>query len=61
MFQDRMEESKLHEVRMRYVPGLDSSMRITYKGRTFQIKSILNVEENNQFLQIMALEGGTGT
>lgn len=56
-----MEESKLHEVRMRYVPGLDSSMRITYKGRTFQIKSILNVEENNQFLQIMALEGGTGT
>jgi SPP1 family predicted phage head-tail adaptor len=45
-----------HKVRMRYIAGLLPAMRIVWGTRTFEIESILNVQERNRELVIMATE-----
>lgn len=59
-FADRVEPLTSHTVRMRYAEGLTTSMRILFGTRIFEIKSIIDVEEENEFLEIMADER-TGT
>lgn len=41
---------------IRYLPGLNADMRITYKSRTFQIQSIINDDEANKTFTIMCKE-----
>lgn len=45
-----------HKITMRYVHGITDAMVGVYKSRRFRFKSVLNVEERNQELQIMAVE-----
>lgn len=59
-FAQRIEPLTTHYVRMRYLAGVLASMRIVYSGRVFQIKSVINVNEESQFLEIKASET-TGT
>jgi len=40
----------------RYLRGLTPDMTIQYQGRTFLIHDILNIQEKNEFIVIMAIE-----
>jgi SPP1 family predicted phage head-tail adaptor len=40
----------------RYIEGITPDMTIKFKGRAFNIQSILNVDERNRFLEIYAVE-----
>jgi len=44
------------QVRIRYLPGITSAMRITYQGRIFNIQSVINPNEANRELVLMCLE-----
>jgi len=41
---------------IRYTPGIDPAMRIVYKGRIFDIESVINDDERNETLTIIATE-----
>lgn len=43
-------------IRLRYLAGIVSTMRVVYQGRVFAIQSVINVREANRELQLMALE-----
>lgn len=43
---------------IRYRPGIDSSMRINYKGRIFNIESAINDDELNKTITLIAKESG---
>ena len=45
-----------HRIRCRMLHGINPKMRIKYKGRTFNIKSILNGGERCRQLEILAVE-----
>jgi SPP1 family predicted phage head-tail adaptor len=45
-----------HRVKMRHLEGLESTMRILYGARAFEIKSIMNIKEKNQELEILCVE-----
>lgn len=45
-----------HRIRLRYLPGVDSTMRILFKGREFRIEAIRNIEERNTETEILAVE-----
>lgn len=46
-----------HTIRMRYTPGITSSMRIVYKGRIFEIVGPpRNLDEENRITEILAKE-----
>jgi len=42
--------------KIRYFPDVSTKMRIQYQERNFEIKRIINLSEQNQFLQIISLE-----
>lgn len=41
---------------IRYHDGITTKMRILYNNRTFNIKSVLNLNESDRVIDIMALE-----
>ncbi|AVP87141.1 hypothetical protein phytr_1830 [Candidatus Phycorickettsia trachydisci] len=41
---------------IRFTPEIDKSMRIFFKRRYFLIKKIINVEEQDKILEIIAVE-----
>lgn len=45
-----------HKMMMRYMAGLNTKQRIKFGDRYFSITSIINLDEANRFLQIMAAE-----
>jgi len=45
-----------HKIRMRFRAGIDTTLRIVYGTRVFNIDAVLNVHELNKELQIMATE-----
>ena len=45
-----------HKIELRYMDGIDSSMRIVYGSRVFNIESVINVREKNRTIEIMATE-----
>ena len=46
-----------HEIKMRYLPGITSAMRIVFEGRFFNLSRPLNTNERNIELIIPATEG----
>jgi SPP1 family predicted phage head-tail adaptor len=62
---ERIEAMKLdneltHKIRVRYRPGITAKMRIKFRRKSvtryFNIRSILNPDERNIYLEIMATE-----
>lgn len=41
---------------IRYLPGIDTSMRILFKGKHYNITSIDNIKYRNRFIEIKAME-----
>ena len=53
-----IDSSISHEITIRYRPDLtfSSDMLIRYNGREFAIKSLYNIDEQNNYIKIMAVE-----
>ena len=50
-------ETKItHKIVIRYFNEIDNNMRIIYNNRIFNIKSILNIKEQNKYLEILCEE-----
>lgn len=45
-----------HEIVIRYKNNIDATMIVEYKGRKFDIDSVININEANRYLKIMAKE-----
>ena len=45
-----------YNVLTRYFPGITTDMRISFRDCVFNIESVLNIDERNEQLQIVAVE-----
>jgi len=54
-----LQTRRTHTIRLRYLSGLNTSMRVTYDGRTFYVHGIRNFDERKFFI-ILDTEEGVG-
>jgi SPP1 family predicted phage head-tail adaptor len=59
-FAQRVESRIDHDIRIRYQAGLNTTMRIVFGSRIFEIKSLIIEDEIKEFISILAAER-TGT
>lgn len=53
----RKDEAEVtHEITIRYIRGLNPSMRATFEGRIFKFRAPINVDEKNRGIIINAIE-----
>lgn len=52
----RLEADTTHRIFIRYRTGFTTSDRVNYGGRLMQIRAIINIEEQNKWLEIYADE-----
>ena len=50
-------EEKMIRFTIRFQAGITEKMRINWDGRIFNINAVLNIQENNDMLVLMATEG----
>lgn len=56
-FRNNMESAEVsHKIKIRYYAGLTPAMRIKLGSRLFDIQSIINLQERNADMEILALE-----
>ncbi len=53
----RLEARVTHRITIRWRPGILAQYRIKFGGRVFNIRSIINRDERNRVLEILAEEG----
>ncbi len=53
----RLSTEQSFTITTRYIAGLTTTMRIRYGARVFNIRSIINVDEADAMLEIVAEEG----
>lgn len=53
----RLETNVTHRIFIRYRTDIRTDDRISYKGRTMQIRALINIEEQNKWIEIYADEG----
>lgn len=54
---DKLQASLTHRVVLRYRDGVTPQMRLQMDGRYFNIRRVINVEERNEFLELLVEEG----
>jgi SPP1 family predicted phage head-tail adaptor len=47
-----------HKVRIRWAEGITTQMRVLFGTRTFDIESVINIEERDRELLLMCVEVG---
>ena len=56
-FQSQQAQAQIsHKVTIRYTDSVNRSHILQYQGRNFDIQYIVNVDEQNRFLEIQVLE-----
>lgn len=53
----KFNEETTHRIKIRYLSGLNSEMRIKFNERYFNILSVLNINEQNKEMHLMCVEG----
>lgn len=56
MAQSGLNSEISHQITMRFIPGMTSTMRIIFGERIFTIESVINLYETNRVLQLMVKE-----
>ncbi len=49
-------EEVVYKAKLRYLPGIDASMRVVFRGRHFLIDKVINVDEANYKLELECTE-----
>jgi len=55
-FSEQIQYQRTHKIIIRHLTGINSTMRISFDGRTFQIKAIRRADERKFFMLIDAEE-----
>lgn len=55
--QGKVQETVSHKIFIRHRADINTSYRINYDSRNFNIKNILNVDERDRFLELTVNEG----
>lgn len=53
---NQLQNEVTHRIKIRYIPGIDPSMKIFFRDRIFDIEVIRDFEEKNAGLEILATE-----
>ncbi|MGB1540582.1 MAG: phage head closure protein [Rickettsiales bacterium] len=53
---EQLETPVSHRIRLRFMEGITTKMRIVFGGRVFNIRSVINPDERNEFLLLLAEE-----
>ena len=56
----QIQERIMHKIRIRYRSGINAGMRLTFNERIFNIRTVTNVNEASEILEILAEEGVAG-
>lgn len=59
LFNAQPTANRWYKLHGRFIPGVTPKMRVTYKGRTFNIRVVDNVDENSRDL-ILTVEENAG-
>jgi SPP1 family predicted phage head-tail adaptor len=54
------EDKITHKITARYKAGITAKHRAKFRGRYFNIRAVINIEEADRFLEILAEEGVGG-
>lgn len=57
----RIDSAEMYELTIRYLEGLEERMRIQWRGKTLQIKSLIILEGRPEYHQMIAVKEGPGT
>ncbi len=52
----QIQASVTHRIVLRYLSGLDPSMRIVYNGRYFDIQQVININEQSRQMELQCIE-----
>ena len=53
----QIQDSVTHRIYMRYKDGILAEDRVLFQGRTFNIRSVLDLEERRRYIEMRAEEG----
>lgn len=53
----QLEASVTHKITLRYRSDIRASHRVVFKGRAFNIRAVINVDERSRWLELMCEEG----
>ena len=54
---DKLNATGMTQVIIRYRSDLNETMKVVYKGEDYQIRSIIDIEEKRQWLELMIEKG----
>ncbi|NBX02713.1 MAG: head-tail adaptor protein [Alphaproteobacteria bacterium] len=57
LFAGQVQSTASHKVLLRYRSGITVGMRFVFDGRTFNIRSVFNVDERRDTLELLVQEG----
>ena len=49
--------ANIYKITMRYIPGVTEKMRVRHKSKYYSIRSVTNIEERDEKLEIIATDG----
>lgn len=52
----QIQSNVTHKIRIRYLSGVKSSMRVSFESRIFQIQSVINWEEHDREMMLECSE-----
>jgi len=52
----KLQAETSYRITIRYLAGLHPNMRVMFRGRAFEVQSILNIGERNEELLLVAIE-----
>ena len=53
----QLDDTVTHKILLRYRADIRAEHRVTFRGRVFNIRSIVNLEERNRWLELLCEEG----
>ncbi len=60
LFAAQLQSEITHRILIRYRTGISAAHRLVFETRVFNIRSVINVREENALLEILAQEGAGG-
>lgn len=57
----RIDSAEMYEITIRYLEGLEEAMRLQWRGKTLQIKSLILLDGRPEYHSILAVKEGPGT
>ena len=57
LYAGQIQSELTHKIIIRYRSGITASMRLLFENRVFNIRSIANLQENDEILELLVEEG----